>query len=116
LFQFIRTGPEARGFRRFATALSDLPVSEGGARVATWPVLTLLPYLADPNRFMFLKPGPTKDYADRLRFDLHYDAALEWGVYERLMILAQDLLERLRPLGARDFIDVQSFMWVISEK
>jgi hypothetical protein len=27
-----------------------------------------------------------------------------------------DLLERLRPLGARDFSDVQSFMWVISEK
>ena len=116
LFRFIESGPEANGFRRLASSLSDLPIKEGGSPVATWPVLTLFPYLADPNRFMFLKPGPTKACADRLRFDLHYEAALNWGTYERLMILARDLLERLRLLGARDFIDVQSFMWVISEK
>lgn len=76
---------------------------------------TLLPYLADPTRFMFLKPEPTKECAARLRFDLKYDSSLERETYARLMILSDQLLKRLHPLGARDFIDVQSFMWVVSK-
>jgi hypothetical protein len=45
--------------------------------------------------------------------DLLYDARPNWSTYARLMTLANRLLNRLRPLGARDFIDVQSFMWEI---
>ena len=115
LFEFIRSGPEKRTFEALADALHGLPIEEGRARAATWPVLTLFPYLAQPSRFMFLKPGATKECAARLRFDLRYDSALNWETYERLMVMSEQLLERLRPLGARDFIDVQSFVWVISE-
>jgi hypothetical protein len=31
------------------------------------------------------------------------------------MQLADHLLERLRPLGAQDYIDVQSFIWVVAK-
>lgn len=64
---------------------------------------------------MFLKPEPTKECADRMRFNLQYTAELSWITYARLMVLSGDLLERLRPLGAKDYIDVQSFMWVIAK-
>ena len=115
VFAFIECGPEQKSFTAIAQALCNLPIVEGRARAATWPVLTLFPYLADPTRFMFLKPEPTKECAARLRFDLKYDSSLEWETYARLMVLGEQLLERLHPLGARDFIDVQSFMWIVSK-
>jgi hypothetical protein len=115
LLSFVSGGPNQALFNDLAKAVGDLPVEEGRARVATWPVQTLLPYLADPTRFMFLKPEPTRACADRLRFDLLYDSALRWTTYERLMVMGTLLLKELRPLGARDFIDVQSFMWVIQK-
>jgi len=103
------------GFEAMADAVRALPVKAGKARVATWPVLTLLPYLARPDTFMFLKPGPTGDCAERLRFELSYSAKLRWVTYSRLTELSQLLLERLREYGAKDLIDVQSFMWVVAK-
>jgi hypothetical protein len=35
------------------------------------------------------------------------------AVYRRLIALSEHLLNRLRPLGAKDLIDVQSFMWIV---
>lgn len=115
LFLFVKGGPNQQSFNALASAVTNLPVQEGRARVATWPVLTLPPFLADPNRFMFLKPEPTQACADRLRFDLLYDSSLRWATYERLMTMGEILLNELKPLGAQDFIDVQSFMWVIQK-
>ena len=114
LFAFIADAQETR-FAPFAESLLQLPVAEGKAKVATWPVLTILPFLADPQQFMFLKPEPTKECAERLRFDIQYSSELRWITYRKLMEMSDLLLERLRPLGARDYIDVQSFMWVIAK-
>ena len=116
LFEFISAGtPREDLFKPLADALVLLPVEEGKARVATWPVLTILPFLARPDRFMFLKPEPTKECADRMRFNLQYRSDLPWLTYHKLMEMSDNLLERLRPLGARDYIDVQSFIWVIAK-
>lgn len=115
LFAFVANGPDSESFNALADAVKNLPVEPGRARVATWPVLTLLPFLADPDRFMFLKPEPTQACADRLRFDLLYDSEFRWVTYARLLEMGVHLLDQLRPLGARDFIDVQSFMWVIQK-
>lgn len=100
LFEFIRTGPEPRAFRRLVSALSDLPTRIGGARIATWPVLTLFPYLADPGRFKFLKPGPIRACADRLRFNLSYDSALQWETYERFMTFLSGCVRSVREISA----------------
>lgn len=115
LFAFVKSCPDQKSFNALSDAVRNLPAEPGRARVATWPVLTLLPFLADPTRFMFLKPEPTNACADRLRFNLLYDSALRWATYERLLQLSANLLEQLKTLGARDFIDVQSFMWVIQK-
>lgn len=115
VFNFVKDGPNQQLFNDLAEAVKNLPVEEGRSRAATWPVLTILPFLADPARFIFLKPEPTKACADRLRFELLYDSALRWATYERLLEMGTYLLDKLRPLGAKDFIDVQSFMWVIEK-
>ncbi len=113
LLEFVKAPADESGFTRLATAIGNLPATTPKARVASWPVLTILPFLARPDLFMFLKPEPTVASALRLRFDLHYDPSLNWVTYNQLMTLSTLLLEKLRPHGARDHIDVQSFLSVI---
>jgi hypothetical protein len=100
----------AEVFDKFVDALASLPAAR--SRVATWPVATLFPYLAAPDRYMFLKPEVSKAAADSLGFDLKYNPALNWTTYEAIQRLGALYLNLLRPLGARDFVDVQSFIWV----
>ena len=62
---------------------------------------------------MFLKPRQTQRIAEAFSFELLYSTPPKWGTYDRLLTLSNRLLDRLRPLGARDLIDVQSFIWVV---
>lgn len=101
-------------FEPYIQAVGALPAEEGRARVATWPVLTLFPYIAQPNQHMFLKPEVTKNCADVLAFDLQYSSTLNWTTYARLLDMCGVLMTHLRARGARDLIDVQSFIWVIA--
>jgi len=105
--------PAREPFERYAAALGALSSEEGKTDPAKWTVATVLPYLAAPERFMFLKPRVTQDCAARLTFDLKYSAQLKWVTYRKLLEMSHYLLRELRPYGARDFIDVQSFVWVI---
>jgi hypothetical protein len=61
---------------------------------------------------MFLKPEVTKRAADSLGFDLKYDPSLNWNTFEALQRMGAVYLNLLASLGARDFVDVQSFIWV----
>jgi hypothetical protein len=61
---------------------------------------------------MFLKPEKTKAAADTLGFDLRYDATLNWDTYAALLRMGDLYLSLLKPRGAKDFVDVQSFIFV----
>lgn len=100
----------AESFRAYAAVVCELPQKKG--RVATWPVATILPFLAQPNRHMFLKPEFTQEAAERLGFGLLYDSKPNWTTYDRLLRLGRHYLSLLVESGARDFIDVQSFIWL----
>ncbi len=113
LLEFVKAAPEQAGFEKLVAAIGKLPATTPKARVASWPVLTVLPFLARPDLFMYLKPEPTVACSMRLRFDLHYDAALQWVTYNQLTTFSTFLREKLAPLGARDNIDVQSFLALI---
>ncbi|MCB9636898.1 MAG: hypothetical protein H6721_32725 [Sandaracinus sp.] len=102
---------DATGFEAYLRAFLELP-RRGNARVHTWPVCTALPYLAQPNRFIHLKPAETKKAAARLAFDLRYDATPNWTTYQRLLDFAELYRAGLADLGCEDMIDVQSFIWV----
>jgi hypothetical protein len=104
--------PARLHFAALQDAVEALPNRPGTKGARTWPVLTLVPFIARPDIHILLKPDMSKLAADRLAFDLLYESQLNWGTYERLLELAGLLMERLRPFGAADYIDIQSFMWL----
>jgi len=104
--------PGAASFDALVKAVGALPAPAGGSRVLTWPNVTMLPFLADPARFMVLKPDISKLAAARLGIDMMYAYPPQWPTYEALLAVSAALLARLAPLGAVDYIDVQSFMAV----
>lgn len=104
----------APAFDALIDAIEDLPMPPEGKKVLTWPVATLIPFLAQPDTHMFLKPMQTRKTADAFMFDLLYTPRPNWSTYERLRQLSREILDHIRPLGARDMIDVQSFMWVVN--
>jgi hypothetical protein len=105
--------PTMQSFKQMGEAVSQL--SADGGKVFTWPIVTLLPFLADPNRFIALKPTNTELMAARMNANLKYDTTPNWETYQAALHMAGTLLDRLKPLGAKDMIDVQQFMWVTRE-
>jgi hypothetical protein len=111
LIALLETAPvNAELFAKYADVICSLPAARG--RVATWPVATVFPYIARPDIHMFLKPEVTQKAERSLGFDLKYKSTPNWTTYERLLRMGRTYLDRLRPLGAVDFVDVQSFIWV----
>jgi hypothetical protein len=105
-----REEPSQAHFEAIVSALEAMPTP--GSAVAKWPLATIFPYFAQPARHMFLKPAPTVEAAKQLGFQLNYQSDPNWRTYSSLLALAEVLLEDLRQYGARDFLDVQSFMYV----
>ena len=105
--------PAQHTFKAMAEAVSQLPAD--GGKVNTWPIVTLLPFLADPKKFIALKPTNTELMAARMSFDIKYDSAPNWETYDHVLRMSQQLLARLTPLGAKDMIDVQQFMVVTKD-
>ena len=104
--------PNAQSFARLADAVAALPAHSKGPHAQTWPTVTILPFLADPTRFIVTKPEIGKQVAGRMGRDLVYSTAVKWETYDRVLDNSRSVLEKLAPLGATDFIDVQSFTWV----
>ena len=102
--------PTTHTFKGMAEAVSQLPAD--GGKVHTWPIVTLLPFLTDPKRFIALKPTNTELMAARMEANIKYDTTPNWESYDATLRMANTLLQRLTPLGAKDMIDVQQFMWV----
>ena len=111
---FLEDGGADR-FDALAAAVGSLPAPPQGSRVLTWPNATILPFLADPSRFMVVKPQITKRMSRRMGFDILYSSAPNWHCYESVLRMSESLLQRLESLGAKDYIDVQSFIWVTKD-
>jgi len=100
--------PGRARFEKLFAAAQDLPVEPA----QQWLVATLFPFLASPERHVVLRPKATCEAAERLGCDLRYDAAPNWATYAALRTLSTQLLEKLKPNGAKDFIDVECFLHV----
>jgi hypothetical protein len=107
------SNPTMQTFKQMAEAVSQLPAD--GGKVFTWPIATLLPFLGEPKRFIALKPTNTELIAARVGTNIKYDTTPNWETYDAVLRMSQALFERLQPLGAKDLIDVQQFMWVTRE-
>jgi ABC-type polysaccharide/polyol phosphate transport system ATPase subunit len=64
---------------------------------------------------MFLKPGVTLEAAKRLAFQINYRSEPNWLTYRKLLMLADILFEKLAKYKPQDFIDIQSFIWYVSD-
>jgi hypothetical protein len=106
--------PRQPRFEALAAAVETLP--PGGARESGWRIVTLLPFIARPDLHMLLRPRFACEVAQRLGIELDYDATPNWSTYSSLLRSAELLLEKLRPLGARDHVDVESFMHAATAK
>jgi len=101
--------PGQQTFKAMAEAVSQLPAD--GGKVHTWPIVTLLPFLGDPKRFIALKPTNTELMAARMGANLKYDTTPNWETYDAFLRMSNALLDRLKTHGAQDHIDTQAFMW-----
>jgi hypothetical protein len=114
LFELLATrAPKQAQFE--ALLASVPPLSSSAAPECSWPVLTILPFVAMPERHMLLEPRFASEIAQRLGVELESEAP-SWTTYRALLDAATLLLEQLRPLGARDFVDVEAFMHLTSAK
>ncbi len=112
LFDVVSAAAPDRGrFETLAASVGALAV--GRSPESVWPVVTVLPFVARPDVHVLLRPQFVCDGAQRLGLELAYDAAPNWATYESLLASARQLLEKLRPLGARDHIDVEAFMHAV---
>ena len=102
------SGDIARGLEQMADSLKPHDA-------AKWTVATYLPFLWRPDQHIFLKPEKTKLFADRVghEFALCYRPELNLDTYQSLLDLANSTREAIGDLQPRDFIDVQSFVWVV---
>jgi hypothetical protein len=103
----------AQGDRKLA--LQELDGLLKPHNLAKWVIVTYLPFLWRPEDHMLLKPMVLREFAERVghRFASDYRSALKIEVYEALLDLALETRLELADMGARDLIDVQSFIWTV---
>jgi len=78
-----------------------------------WPAATFFLMLADPQEHIFVKPVPFRALMVRLTPEVPWTTRPTVEAYAHIRQLAKELSAQLRPEGARDLIDVQSFVWVL---
>lgn len=81
----------------------------------SWPKVTYFPFLWSPAEHMFLKPTVTRDFAERIGhpFQHEYQTDTSADVYLSLLDLARTTKAAIAALKPKDFIDVQSFIYVV---
>jgi hypothetical protein len=114
LYAFLHgPGSQQRKFNDWLEALHDLP--RPGSPVLTWPMATVFGFIARPEKHLFFKPRVTQRAAKAYAFDLHYESTPSWAGYQQLLTFAHVIrrdLDRRHGFKARDYIDLQSFIWV----
>jgi hypothetical protein len=75
-------------FARFTEVLDTLPQPKTPLR---WTVQTIFPFVALPEKHMFLKPEVTKEAAERRAFSLNYRPQPNWLTYTCLLKLGEIL-------------------------
>lgn len=99
--------PARARFERLFAATLALDVDPAQA----WPLATLFPFVADPTKHVFLSPKPACGGAERLGCDIRFAPEPNWATYSALRSLSTKLLGALEASGARDFVDVEGFLY-----
>ncbi len=97
-------------------ALEDLATALVPHGAAKWPVVSLLPFLLDPEHWPFVKPTFIERAVTATGMDVEYQPRPNARTYELVRELYEHVARALgeRGFAPRDFIDVQTFLWVAS--
>jgi hypothetical protein len=102
--------PGEKSFDTFSKVISELPRKQ--TRVHTWPLQTVFGFIAKPKEHIFLKPRVTQASAKNYDFPFLYRSKPNWETYHSLLKFAETIRKDNPDLKPRDFIDLQSFIWV----
>jgi hypothetical protein len=112
LYEFLHSGRSLQHrFEQWCEVVARLPRKQ--TRVLTWPVVTIMGFIAQPSLHFFLKPTVTRTGAEKYGLPLNYRSRPNWQTYEELLGIAEKIKTDLRDLGPRDIIDLQSFLWIM---
>ena len=112
LFEYLHGKGAVRDrFDAFTAAIEGLPRRQ--TRVLTWPLHTVFGFIALPEEHIFLKPRVTQTAAVRYGFDFEYRSRPNWATYASLIAFAERVRADQKDLKPRDYIDLQSFIWVV---
>lgn len=101
-------------FEKFVAVVENLPRKQ--TRVLTWPLVTVFGFIANPKEHIFLKPTVTKIAARKYEYDFNYVSKPNWDTYESLLQFAKLIKEDTKSYRPKDYIDLQSFIWVLGSE
>ena len=99
-----------QSFEKWVEVVGALPRKQ--TRVLTWPLVTVFPFLAQPDRHIFLKPNVTRVAAGEYGVELDYGSKPNLETYTSLLDFAETIRRDQADLHPKDMIDLQSFIWV----
>ena len=105
------SGALQKRFESFCEVLSTLPRKQ--TRVVTWPLQTVFGFIARPEEHIFIKPRVTQIAAEKYGYDFHYKSKPNWETYKSMIAFAEQVRDDMKDLKPRDYIDLQSFIWVM---
>jgi hypothetical protein len=115
LFEFIYDkGNLEDRFNAFVKTLSLLPRKQ--TRVVTWPLITVFGFIANPKKYIFLKPRVTIKAAEVFGFPFEYNSKPVWSVYNSYLDFAAEVQKDISEMKPRDYIDIQSYIWVMGSE
>jgi hypothetical protein len=98
-------------FENYIAALAKLPRKQ--TRVLTWPLVTVLGFIAKPKQFIFLKPNITKIAAKKYGYDFDYVSRPNWKTYQSYLNFSKLIKQDIKNLQQKDYIDIQSYIWTL---
>jgi hypothetical protein len=99
-------------FDRAFDEIADMLRPYGAAK---WTTLTYWPFMTHPETHIFMKPEVAMECAWRLADDFGYESDPQAAIYRRFQAFAERLRDGIADLEPRDFIDVQTFMYVVGK-
>jgi hypothetical protein len=104
-------GPISEKFIAWIVSVFELPRKQ--SRVASWPIVTFFPFIAQPSKHIILKPTAMRIAAEELGYDFDYSSKPSYRTYESLLDFANLTKIGISDLKPQDFHDIQSFLWTI---
>jgi hypothetical protein len=101
-------------FENFTQTLESLPRKQ--TRVLTWPLHTVFGFIAKPEEHIFIKPRVTQVAAEKYNYPVNYKSRPNWETYKSMIGFAEQVREDVAGLSPRDYIDLQSFIWVMGSE